>query len=70
MTNRDSCPICDSPARLICKCPRRDSECAFGHRWHWCLIHDVKIIAPGLHTVTGCSCPKEDPTHPLLGDPE
>ena len=66
----DDCPICGMPAEVTCRCPRRDSECGNGHRWHWCLRCRVKVALPGLHSVTGCSCVRKDESHPLLGEPE
>ena len=33
----DFCPVCGSLYIIRCRCPRADSECNNGHKWHICV---------------------------------
>lgn len=57
----DQCPICGKPFRLQCKCDISDRECANGHHWHTCPIHQKLVIGEFDHRnrrADGCSCSK------------
>lgn len=58
------CPICEQPGRTTCRCPRGDTECENGHRWHRCEVHRRVVIGESDHAKSGCSCPAVPP-HPM-----
>lgn len=58
---KNLCPICGAPAKTVCKCPRKDSECKNGHQWHYCVKHHTLIAGKSDHSIKTyeCICPKE-----------
>lgn len=53
------CPVCGEPAKMRCKCPRVDSTCANGHKWHFCMFHKKVVLGESDHSkpTFDCSCP-------------
>lgn len=55
--NDNNCPVCQEKAVSNCRCQRRDSECAQGHHWHFCVTHHVKVIGRSDHSKPAqCTC--------------
>lgn len=54
-----NCPVCESKAEISCKCPRGDSECVNGHKYHYCLVHERRVTGDADHKIPDniCSCP-------------
>ena len=52
------CPVCGEPTIGSCRCPRSDSECKNGHKWHTCIKHHTKVLGHSDHSIpgTGCTC--------------
>ena len=56
-----NCPICGEPSIDRCRCPRADSECKNGHKWHWCIVHLKIVIGHFDHSlsINICTCVKD-----------
>lgn len=53
----DLCPLCDYPAVMRCACKLRDSACADGHSWHYCPVHQNRVLGSAAHECPDdCSC--------------
>lgn len=54
----DLCPVCLQEAVVTCRCPLQDSQCANGHEWHRCLVHDRIVLGPSDHAkdIRDCQC--------------
>ena len=64
------CPVCNEPSVSRCRCPRSDSTCANGHKWHTCTVHHIRVLGHHNHAIGGmniCTCavasPKITSTH-------
>jgi hypothetical protein len=53
------CLECDSKLIKHCKCDLYDSECENGHKWHYCLKHNLRVNTGHDHTKKSrCTCIK------------
>jgi hypothetical protein len=50
------CPECGEPARITCRCPRRDSSCTNDHWWHTCTVHRKIVRGKSDHGTDTFSC--------------
>lgn len=62
------CPVCGAGYVSRCRCPRADSTCEAGHRWHTCLDHGRVVLGHADHTRGGCTCRRSHESHPLVTD--
>lgn len=62
--NTNVCPVCGSPAIVSCRCPKSNSECKNGHKWHYCLAHNpIKVVlgaSDHSKATLACSCIRWD----------
>lgn len=54
----DRCPFCQAQVTSRCRCLRADSQCANGHRWHFCEEHGRLVGGESDHSKAGRSCVK------------
>lgn len=52
----NNCPECGEKPEWGCRCPRHDSGCKNGHRWHTCTIHHVKVRGESDHSTDTFTC--------------
>lgn len=56
-----TCPICRMNGASVeitarCKCPRSDSFCSNGHKWHTCTVHKVYVEGHSDHSTDTFTC--------------
>lgn len=54
----DKCPVCGGDFIVQCRCPLSHRQCAKGHQWHRCPVHDVIVVGPDDHKkpTNDCHC--------------
>ncbi len=52
------CPVCGESRVENCRCPRADSTCPKGHKWHNCVVHGVRVMGHSDHSkpTDTCTC--------------